>query len=83
MSMDNCNCDGYVNSIYTVAVSSTTDREVVPSYSEPCAAALTTTYSGGEGKQRIVSVFHNTAYKHILAYYLILFLFIPHVAYIY
>lgn len=68
--MDNCNCDGYVNSIYTVAVSSTTAREVVPSYSEPCAAVLTTTYSGGEGKQRrIVRV----------SRYLILFLFTSHV----
>ncbi|KAL2090314.1 hypothetical protein ACEWY4_015002 [Coilia grayii] len=49
---DDCNCDGYANSIYTVAVSSTTDRAVVPSYSEPCAAALTTTYSGDQGKRR-------------------------------
>ncbi|XP_062412834.1 proprotein convertase subtilisin/kexin type 4-like isoform X1 [Sardina pilchardus] len=56
MNMDNCNCDGYANSIYTVTVSSTTNRAGVPSYSEPCAAVLTTTYSGGDGHQdRIVT----------------------------
>ncbi|XP_041913725.1 proprotein convertase subtilisin/kexin type 4-like isoform X1 [Alosa sapidissima] len=62
MNMDNCNCDGYVNSIYTVAISSTTNRADVPSYSEPCAAVLTTTYSGGNGNQeRIVTTDLNGA----------------------
>lgn len=56
-SGDDCNCDGYANSIYTLAISSTTDRGAVPRYSEPCAAALTTTYSGTPGKHRkIVSI---------------------------
>ncbi|XP_063057117.1 proprotein convertase subtilisin/kexin type 4-like isoform X2 [Engraulis encrasicolus] len=51
-SGDDCNCDGYANSIYTLAISSTTDRGAVPRYSEPCAAALTTTYSGTPFKHR-------------------------------
>ncbi|XP_041695706.1 proprotein convertase subtilisin/kexin type 4-like [Coregonus clupeaformis] len=46
-SFDNCNCDGYTNSIYTLSVGSTTERGTLPFYSEPCSAILTTTYSGG------------------------------------
>uniref|UniRef100_A0A8C9SD15 P/Homo B domain-containing protein n=1 Tax=Scleropages formosus TaxID=113540 RepID=A0A8C9SD15_SCLFO len=47
INYDNCNLDGYVNSIYTLSVSSATERGTVPVYSEPCSAILTTTYSGG------------------------------------
>uniref|UniRef100_A0AAZ3SCX2 P/Homo B domain-containing protein n=1 Tax=Oncorhynchus tshawytscha TaxID=74940 RepID=A0AAZ3SCX2_ONCTS len=46
-SFDNCNCDGYTNSIYTLSVGSTTEKGTLPFYSEPCSAILTTTYSGG------------------------------------
>ncbi|XP_065216778.1 furin-like protease 1 isoform X2 [Planococcus citri] len=44
---DNCNCDGYTNSIFTLSVSSATQSDKVPWYSESCAATLATTYSGG------------------------------------
>ncbi|XP_058138155.1 proprotein convertase subtilisin/kexin type 4 isoform X2 [Dasypus novemcinctus] len=44
---DNCNCDGYTNSIHTLSVGSTTQRGQVPWYSEACASTLTTTYSSG------------------------------------
>jgi furin len=44
---DNCNCDGYTTSIYTISVSSTTVHEDIPWYSEACASTLTTTYSSG------------------------------------
>ncbi|XP_015221100.1 proprotein convertase subtilisin/kexin type 4 isoform X2 [Lepisosteus oculatus] len=49
---DNCNCDGYANSMYTVLVGSTTERGTVPEYSEPCSAILTTTYSSGSKLHR-------------------------------
>ncbi|MBN3302954.1 PCSK4 convertase, partial [Amia calva] len=49
---DNCNCDGYANSMYTVSVGSTTENGTVPLYSEPCPAILTTTYSSGGRHQR-------------------------------
>ncbi|KAJ7412206.1 proprotein convertase subtilisin/kexin type 4 [Willisornis vidua] len=42
---DNCNCDGYSNSIYTVSVGSVLGDGQRPHYSEGCAAILTTTYS--------------------------------------
>nr|XP_019599481.1 PREDICTED: proprotein convertase subtilisin/kexin type 4 isoform X1 [Rhinolophus sinicus] len=44
---DNCNCDGYTNSIHTLSVGSTTRQGHVPWYSEACASTLTTTYSSG------------------------------------
>nr|KAF6401987.1 proprotein convertase subtilisin/kexin type 4 [Rousettus aegyptiacus] len=44
---DDCNCDGYTNSIHTLSVGSTTRQGHVPWYSEACASTLTTTYSSG------------------------------------
>ncbi|GCC31166.1 proprotein convertase subtilisin/kexin type 4-like [Chiloscyllium punctatum] len=44
---DDCNCDGYTNSIYTLSVGSTTQLGNVPWYSEACSSTLTTTYSSG------------------------------------
>ncbi|EPY89467.1 proprotein convertase subtilisin/kexin type 4-like protein [Camelus ferus] len=44
---DNCNCDGYTNSIHTLSVGSTTQQGHVPWYSEACASTLTTTFSSG------------------------------------
>ncbi|XP_053228322.1 proprotein convertase subtilisin/kexin type 4-like isoform X2 [Podarcis raffonei] len=53
---DNCNCDGYTNSIYTLSVGSTTERGRVPWYNEACASTLTTTYSSGaKGEKQIVT----------------------------
>eukprot|EP00092_Neocalanus_flemingeri_P004458 GFUD01004797.1.p1 GENE.GFUD01004797.1~~GFUD01004797.1.p1 ORF type:complete len:1325 (+),score=279.92 GFUD01004797.1:106-4080(+) len=45
--LDDCNCDGYAASIFTIAVSSTNETGANPSYSEECSAILATTYSGG------------------------------------
>jgi len=45
---DTCACDGYVNSIYTFAISSTTDQETKPWYLEECTSVLATTYSSGD-----------------------------------
>lgn len=44
---DNCNCDGYTNSIYTLSISSATEQGHVPWYSEACSSTLATTYSSG------------------------------------
>jgi len=45
---DSCACDGYVNSIYTISISSTTDQETKPWYAEECTAILATVYSSGD-----------------------------------
>lgn len=52
---DNCNCDGYTNSIYTLSVGSSSESGRVPWYNEACASTLTTTYSSGaKGEKQIV-----------------------------
>jgi len=53
---DNCACDDYVNSIYSVVVAACDDRGRVTQYSERCAAILTTAYSGAGLKKNIVCV---------------------------
>jgi len=53
---DNCNCDGYTNSIWTLSISSATEKGSVPWYSEACSSTLATTYSSGSfGERQIVT----------------------------
>ncbi|CAL8375620.1 unnamed protein product [Arctogadus glacialis] len=53
---DNCNCDGYTNSIYTLSISSSSQYGSVPWYSETCSSTLATTYSSGSpGEKQIVT----------------------------
>ena len=49
---DSCNCDGYTNSIYTISVSSATEKEEIPWFSEPCSSTIATTYSSGSGREK-------------------------------
>jgi len=51
---DNCNCDGYTNSIWTLSVSSATENGLIPWYSEACASTLASTYSSGSSGERKV-----------------------------
>ncbi|XP_049766155.1 furin-like protease 1 [Schistocerca cancellata] len=51
---DNCNCDGYTNSIWTLSISSATENGVVPWYSEACSSTLATTYSSGASSEKQV-----------------------------
>ena len=51
---DDCNADGYANSIYTLVVSSTTENQDRPFYSEHCSASLASTYSSGNKNQKMV-----------------------------
>lgn len=53
---DNCNCDGYTNSIYSLSISSATESGHVPWYSEACSSTLATTYSSGSvGERQVVT----------------------------
>lgn len=64
---DNCNCDGYATSIYTITVSSTTERGEIPWYSEPCSATIATTYSSGTTSDRQIvttDLHHKCTTKH-------------------
>lgn len=44
---DNCDCDGYTNSIYTLSISSASQQLKSPWYAEHCASTMATTYSSG------------------------------------
>ncbi|XP_075144793.1 furin-like protease 1 isoform X2 [Haematobia irritans] len=52
--LDNCNCDGYTNSIWTLSISSATEDGYVPWYSEKCSSTLATTYSSGSQAEKQV-----------------------------
>ncbi|KAJ9648610.1 pheromone processing endoprotease [Coniosporium tulheliwenetii] len=45
MKEDNCNFDGYTNSIYSITVGAITRKNQHPYYSEACSAQLVVTYS--------------------------------------
>lgn len=54
---DNCNCDGYTNSIWTLSISSATEHGLVPWYSEACSSTLAATYSSGSSSEKqVVSI---------------------------
>lgn len=53
---DNCDCDGYTGSIYTLSISSASQAQQTPWYAEKCASTMATTYSSGAySDQRIAS----------------------------
>ncbi|XP_074072858.1 proprotein convertase subtilisin/kexin type 7 [Macrotis lagotis] len=45
---DNCNYDGYANSIYTVTIGAVDEEGHMPFYAEECASMLAVTFSGGD-----------------------------------
>ena len=58
LSGDQCNFDGYTNSIYSVTVSAVDYKGLHPYYSEPCAANLVVAYSSGSGKNIVRTLFY-------------------------
>ncbi|XP_067647647.1 furin-like protease 1, isoforms 1/1-X/2 [Eurosta solidaginis] len=65
--LDNCNCDGYTNSIWTLSISSATEEGHVPWYSEKCSSTLATTYSsGGQSEKQVVTtdLHHSCTVSH-------------------
>lgn len=53
---DNCDCDGYTDSIFTISISSASQQGLSPWYAEKCSSTLATAYSSGDyTDQRIVS----------------------------
>lgn len=53
---DNCDCDGYTGSIYTISVSSVSEQQLSPWYAEKCASTMATTYSSGTySDQKIIT----------------------------
>ncbi|XP_064610776.1 proprotein convertase subtilisin/kexin type 7-like [Liolophura sinensis] len=53
---DNCNYDGYANSIYTITVGAVDETGQMPYYGEECASMLAVTFSsGGPDRRSIVT----------------------------
>ena len=54
---DNCGCDGFINSIYTIAINGVNINGSKTFYTEPCAAIMAAVYvgSGGVNKTSVVS----------------------------
>ncbi|XP_016844520.1 neuroendocrine convertase 1 isoform X1 [Nasonia vitripennis] len=52
---DDCGCDGYVGSIYTIAIGSASQTGNFPWYGEMCPANLATTYSGGAFQDQMIA----------------------------
>ena len=49
---DNCACDGYVSSPYSISVSSATQSHQTPFYIEKCPSTMATTFSSGNYNER-------------------------------
>ena len=49
---DNCNFDGYANSIYTITIGAVDERGDMPYYAEECASMLASTFSSGNPQGR-------------------------------
>ena len=49
---DNCNCDGYTNSMYTLSIGSVSEKGTKPWYAETCSSTLAVTYSSGSGREK-------------------------------
>lgn len=58
---DNCNCDGYVNSIYTISIGGVTQQGTMPFYGERCSSTLAVTCSSGAYTDRkiVTTDLHN------------------------
>lgn len=54
---DNCNFDGYTNSIYSITVGAIDLKDAHPEYSEACTALMISAYSSNT-EYRIVSPRH-------------------------
>ncbi|XP_071753369.1 proprotein convertase subtilisin/kexin type 7 [Centroberyx gerrardi] len=51
---DNCNYDGYANSIYTITIGAVDENGRMPFYAEECASMLAVTFSSGGNKMRSI-----------------------------
>ncbi|XP_044057288.1 proprotein convertase subtilisin/kexin type 7 isoform X2 [Siniperca chuatsi] len=51
---DNCNYDGYANSIYTITVGAVDEKGKMPFYAEECASMLAVTFSSGGSPLRSI-----------------------------
>lgn len=58
---DNCNCDGYISSIYTISIGGVTQQGQLPFYGERCASTMAVACSSGAHTDRkiVTTDLHN------------------------
>ena len=61
---DNCNCDGYAVSPYTISMSSASEGNRFPWYAEYCSSTLAATYSSGSSGARQIVSEHTDTHTH-------------------
>ena len=61
---DQCNFDGYTNSIYSVTVAAVDHQGLHPYYSESCAANLIVAYSSGGGENIVSHSCNSCSHPH-------------------
>ena len=49
---DDCNCDGYTTSIYTISIGCIGDHGLSAYYTELCSSTLAVTFNGGAHRER-------------------------------
>ena len=49
---DDCNCDGYTTSIYTISIGCIGDHGLSAYYTELCSSTLAVTFNGGSHRER-------------------------------
>ncbi|RWS26049.1 Neuroendocrine convertase 1-like protein, partial [Leptotrombidium deliense] len=52
---DNCNCDGYTNSIFTLSIGSASEQGLFPWYGEQCSSTIAVAYSSGTFSEQKIS----------------------------
>ncbi|KAL1490904.1 hypothetical protein ABEB36_011579 [Hypothenemus hampei] len=52
---DNCNCDGYLSTPYTISIGSASEKGEFPWYGEICASTLAVTYSSGAYRDQMIT----------------------------
>jgi kexin len=60
---DNCNFDGYTNSIYSITVGAIDRKGLHPYYSEKCSAQLVVTYSSGSNDAIVSKVIPKSKFR--------------------
>lgn len=63
-SGDQCNFDGYTNSIFSVTIGAVDYKGLHPYYSEACAANMVVTYSSGSGKSIVSPLYSSLLIFH-------------------
>ncbi|XP_012557310.1 uncharacterized protein LOC100202203 isoform X1 [Hydra vulgaris] len=61
---DDCNCDGYTTSVYTISVGAISDHGLSTYYTESCASTLAVTFSGGSHREKRENKIITTTLNH-------------------